>query len=452
MVRVRRPSSGERAGRRGFALTCVSSVVAVALDVHSGNYKTLAYVGIALVLGAIGLVLTSRMPRHRVSWVLAADGLWWAAGGLSYAWAVEALVESPGSLPGGVAAAVFDSWAWLPGLALFVSALLVLMPDGRFASRRWRPVPIVVAAGCLLLAPEIATAATFDLGGMQIANPWSTGSRVISLAAAAGFVLIAVGLVAALAAFVVRYRTAQGETRQQLRWVGASLLLAVVLGVAGAVLWGVVPGAFVLPALAVLALPAGIAVAVLKYRLYELDLVVNRTLVYLVLTVAVIGSYVAAVVLVGSFVSSRSSVAAAVVLTAVVAVCFQPLRERVQRWINRLMYGERDDPYRVIAGLGRSLADSLRVEAALPVAVETIGRTLALQYVGVWVGGPGAEEEVARYGEPAGEILTFPLVHQGTSIGELRLSSRPGEHLRERDRSLITDLVPQVAAAALAVE
>ena len=123
------------------------------------------------------------------------------------------------------------------------------------------------------------------------------------MAGIVGAILVVAGLVASLAAFVVRYRRSDGDERQQLRWVGVSLGLAVPLGVVGALLWGVVPGAEVLPALAFLALPAGIAVAILKYRLYEIDLVVNRALVYGVMTVCVVGGYVAVVGLVGATLS-----------------------------------------------------------------------------------------------------------------------------------------------------
>jgi signal transduction histidine kinase len=447
-------SSRARLGSAVFAATAVACAVTVGLDLHTGNYSPLLYVGLAATLGAIGFVLTSQMPLHRISWLMAAAGLWWAVGESSNAWAVEALVTNPRSVPGGVAAAWFDSWAWFPGLTMLASALLVLMPDGHLASRRWWPAPAACVAGSALLVPAFSTSPTFDLAGESVANPWTTNSRAVDLALVVGIVLILAGLVASLTAFAVRFRHSEGDSRQQLRWVGASLSLSVVVGTAGVALWGVVPGAYFLPALAVIAVPAGIAVAVLRYHLYELGLVINRTLVYLTLTIALAGSYVVIVGLVGSYLSRREDLVVSVAVTGVAAAGFQPLRAHVQRWINRLMYGERDNPYLAIAGLGRSLASSLRVDTVLPTAVETIGRTLALQYVGVTVPGPGSEsrEELARFGTPAMEVLVFPLVHQGASIGEIRHSPRPGERLRERDRHLIVDLAPQVAAAAHAVE
>ena len=382
--------------------------------------------------------------------------LWGMVGGLCYAYAVEALVADPGSLPGGLAAAWFDNWWWLPGLALPLGALLVLMPDGHLASRRWWPVPAAVAVGTLLGSAAVSTSPTFDLGtAAPIENPFArAGGSAIVVLGIVGVILVIGGLVASLAAFIVRYRRSDGDERQQLRWVGISLGLAVPLFVVGALLWGVVPGAELLPVLAFLLLPTGIAVAVLKYRLYEIDLVINRALVYGVMTIGVVAGYVAIVGLVGATLSSRADLFVSLVVTGVVAVCFQPMRERVQRFVNRLMYGERDDPYAAIARLGRTLASSLQLDTVLPTIVETIGQTLALQYVGLALAGESASRETeiaAEYGTPGAEILTFPLAHQGIAVGELRLAPRPGERLRERDHRLIADLVPQVAAAVHAV-
>ena len=449
----------ERRARLGwgvFALTSTAVVAALALDVQSGSYEGLVFLGVNVVLALIGLLLTTRRPEHPISWVLAITAFWGSIGGLLYAYAIEALVEDPGSLPGGLAAAWFDNWWWLPGLALPLSALLLLMPDGHLVSRGWWPVPTAVAAGTILASAAVAASPTFDLGtATPIENPLAFDTPAVIAAGVIGAVLVIGGLGASLVAFVMRYRVSAGDERQQLRWVGVSLGFAVPLFVVGALLWGVVPGAEVLPVLASLALPTGIAVAVLKYRLYEIDLVVNRALVYGLMTVGVVGSYVAVVGLVGALVSPGGDVVISLVVTGVVAVCFQPLRARVQRFVNRLMYGERADPYTAIAGLGRTLASSLQLDAVLSTVVETIGHTLALQYVGLVLVGSDASREgggtAAEYGTASTNVLAFPLVHQGIAVGELRLAARPGERLRERDHHLITDLAPQVAAAVHAV-
>src|SRR5437764_1379544 len=132
---LRRGSGAELARRREvgwavFSFTTFASVGAVALDLHTGTYRPLVYVFVAEALALLGVLLTTRMPGHRVSWVLAISAAGWALSDLAFAYAVTALVSDPGAVPGGLAAAWLDNWAWLPGLALPLSAMLLLIPDG----------------------------------------------------------------------------------------------------------------------------------------------------------------------------------------------------------------------------------------------------------------------------------------------------------------------------------
>ena len=443
-----------RLGWVAFAVTTAAFAAGVALELHTGNYLKLVFVVPNAALALIGVLLTTRKPAHPVSWIIAGSALSSAILSFSHPYAVETLVNNPGSLPGGLAAAWVDNWAWLPWLIVFPSVLLLLMPDGHLASRRWVLAAAAIALGTLLTVVGVSSTDTFDLDGTIVKNPLASENAVVDVVAIVGIILLLAGVVASLAAFIVRYRSSEGDERQQLRWVGLFLGIAVVLGVSGALMWGVVPGAAALPALAGLALPAGIAVAILKYRLYEIDVIINRAVVYGVMTVCVVVGYVTVVGLAGAALSANGDLVLSLVVTAVVAVCFQPVRARVQRFVNRLMYGERDDPYTAIAGLGRRLASSLEPAAVLPTVVETIGQTLALQYVGLAVAGDDAPQDgatAAEYGLPGGELLVVPLVHQSAAVGELRLGPRPGERLRERDHRLIADLAPQVAAAVHAV-
>src|SRR5206468_11832245 len=197
-------------------------------------------------------------------------------------------------------------------------------------------------------------------------------------------------------------------------WIGGSLGVCVVFGVVGAVTWGVFPYAYILYMVALLVLPVGTAVAILKYRLYEIDLVVNRAFVYGAMTVCVVTTYVLVVGLVGTTLSNRGDLVLSLAVTGVVAVCFQPLRMRVQRFVNELMYGERDDPYAALARLGRRLESSLGADAVLPTVVETIGQTLRLQYVGLTLA--GSDDIAAAYGRPGTALLAHPLVHQGATV------------------------------------
>jgi signal transduction histidine kinase len=424
-------------------------VTALVLDLHTGSYRQLLYLVIAEAVALLGVLLTTRKPEHRIAWGFAATALLWALGSGAYAYAVEALVEDSGSLPGGLAAAWIDSWFWLPGL-LPMTFLLLVVPDGRLLSPRWRLAMGALVGGTVLASVAFSGSSTFELGSSEpIDNPLALSSPRTAAAAAIGFPLLAAGVLASIACFVRRYRQSVGEQRQQLRWIGGSLVVGVGLGVLAAISWGVFAYSFVLFAMALLALPVGTAVAVLKYRLYEIDLLVNRAIVYGVLTGCVVASYVLVVGIVGATLSDRGDLVLSLAVTGVVAVCFQPLRGRLQRFVNQLMYGERDDPYAALARFGRRLETSLGAYSVLPTVVETIGQTLKLQYVAVTLA--GSDEVAAEYGRPVGTPLGFPLVHHGIVVGELRLAPRAGEQLRAADRRLIADLALQVAAAAHAV-
>jgi signal transduction histidine kinase len=375
---------------------------------------------------------------------------------LAHAYAVEALVEAPGSVPGGRAAAWSDGWTWLPTIVLPVGLLLLLVPDGRLLSARWRVALVAVVAGTALASFGLSGTATFDVGGGPIDNPLALDESTSGVAIALGVAVLVTGLFASFACFLVRYRRSQGDERQQLRWVGLSLCVAFGLGAVGMVSWVVFPYAYVLYALALLALPTGTAVAVLRYRLYEIDLVVNRAVVYGALTVCVVSAYVLVVGLVGRALSGASDVLLSLAVTGVVAVGFQPARERVQRFVNRLMYGERDDPYAALARLGRRLETSLEPDAVLPTVVEAIGHTLRLGYVAITLESSTAPDDAttvdaAVWGTTRADPIRLPLVHNGVEVGELSLEPRPGERLRETDRRLVADLAPQVAAAVYSV-
>ena len=453
---------GARQGRRVklgwavFALTCAVLVVALALDVATGTYKTFPYLGVNVVLALIGVLLTTRRPEHRISWVLAIMALWGTVGGLCYAYAVEALVADPGSLPGGLVAAWFDNWWWLPGLALPLGVLLVWMPDGHLASRRWWPIPAAVAVGTVLGSVAVSTSPTFDLGtATPIENPLArAGGSAIVIVGIVGVILVIAGLVASLGAFIVRYRRSDGDERQQLRWVGVSLGLAVPLSVVGALLWGVVPGAALLTGLAFLLLPAGIAVAVLKYRLYEIDLVVNRALVYGVMTIVVVASYVAdrrtdrrdTLIPRRPFPLARRDRCCGRLLPACArtrAAVRQPADVRRAR---RPLHRDREarSNARDVAAARHRTPDHRRDDRSDTRAA--VRRTRARRRR---LTGSRDRRRIRHFRAPtSSRSRLFTRESRSASSGS---QHAPGERLRERDHRLIADLAPQVAAAVHAV-
>jgi two-component system, NarL family, sensor kinase len=254
-------------------------------------------------------------------------------------------------------------------------------------------------------------------------------------------------------------------TRQKIRWVMLGALLS---GGIGLLLW-TVPAAFGEPlidsnvlGLVLLPFPLSIAVAILRYQLFDIDTLLNRALVYGALTAMVLAIYTVVVGLLGLYFRPDSTAPLTLVAAALVAVLFQPLRERLQRGVNHLLYGERDEPYGVLARLGQRLEATLEPEAVLPATVETVAQALRLPYAAISLRAvqeePAASEEAgdviaASYGKAREDLEVFPLIYQGDPIGSLMAAPRSwGETFSPADRRLLTDLAQQVSIAAHAVQ
>jgi signal transduction histidine kinase len=201
-----------------------------------------------------------------------------------------------------------------------------------------------------------------------------------------------------------------------------------------------------------LLIPLTLGVAILRYRLWDIDILINRTLVYGTLTACVVGLYVLVVVGLGALLQSSGNLLISLVATGLVVVLVQPLRERLQRAVNRLIYGERDTPYRVISRLGQRLEATLALDAVLPTIVETVAQALKLPYVAITLKQEGEFVRAASYGSPKESLTHLPLVYQNEQVGELLLAPRAsGETFTPADRALLDDLARQTGVAAYAV-
>jgi signal transduction histidine kinase len=267
-------------------------------------------------------------------------------------------------------------------------------------------------------------------------------------------------------------RRSDTRQRQQQKWVvaGFSVWLAVTLlmpilplilpqvpvrgSPADLLMQAVLNGAAVLA-------PLSLAIAVLRYRLWDIDVLINRALVYGMLTSLVVGAYGLLVSALGLVLSrgddppagSGANLVASLVATGLIAALFQPVRVRVQAWINRLLYGERDDPYSVLVRLGQRLDNTLAAESVLPTIVQTVAEALRLPYAAITLRDrDGADLEVAAIGSPHGATARLPLVYQGEHVGTLLLDPRaPGEGFSGSDRELLDSLARQAGVAAHAV-
>ncbi|MFL5800884.1 MAG: histidine kinase [Roseiflexaceae bacterium] len=345
--------------------------------------------------------------------------------------------------------------AWWPlvailnflGLATF-SLFLYLFPDGRFVPRwtRW-----VALAWIAWLVPKYWIPTWPDV------STWTTWINTVVWLGALGTVVYAQ---------VYRYRhVSTSVQRQQTKWVvfgiaaalmgflSITLTLAVVAPApdsAGALLTILV--GVTITYLCMLLIPLAIGAAILRYRLFDIDIIINRTLVYGALTASVVGIYVLVVGALGALVQARGSLLISLLATGVVAMLFQPLREYLQRAANRLLYGERDNPYAVLARLGQRLEATLAPDAVLPAIVQTVAEALKLPYAALALNGPAGLTVVAVHGTPAATPLHLPLSYQNEPIGELRLAPRAaGEAFSPADRRLLADLARQAGVAAYAM-
>lgn len=299
-----------------------------------------------------------------------------------------------------------------------------------------------------------------------------TTHELLGVSKSLGMTLLIASNILALLSLIVRLRRTRGNERQQLKWfLFAALPMTVCLSIVIFDLisanfttdfwfrtvhvlpsWQVLRAVIYAAVFCLLLVPVCTYIAIRRYRLYDIDLVINRTLVYGALTVCVVGIYVLAVGGLGALFQTQGNFGVSLLATGVVAVVFQPLRGRIQRAVNRLMYGERDDPYAVTSRLGKRLEATLAPEAVLPTVVETIAQALKLPYAAIELKEGEGFRSAAAYGTPTGEQEALPLVYQREEIGRLVLSPRAlGEGFSDSDRRSLEDLARQAEVAVHAV-
>jgi signal transduction histidine kinase len=395
----------------------------------------------------LGALIASRHPRNPIGLLFGVIGATQAGVEFATEYAVYGLITRPGSVPGGSLMAWFGDWLWFPGYALILTFLLLLFPDGRLLSRRWRPVAWLALVSLALELVAALSTLPLQAGRTTVGQPIE-GEAVADLLGGLGFMLLLPAAALSALSLVFRWRTSRGIERQQMKW----FVFMGVLGVALLVVSNPLEGSLssVLEITGALLPPLGVAVAILRYRLYDIDVVINRSLVYGLLSGAVVGGYVGIVALIESL-FDRAGIEASLVATAVVAVAFQPLRERLQRAANRLIYGQRDDPYGILSALGRKLEGAGVTEAVLPGVTQSIADALRLPFVAIDLVSGGVDRTVASVGKRTAGAHRWPLSYQGGTIGQLSAAPRAGEEFSTAERRIIEDVARHASVAAHAV-
>ncbi len=381
----------------GFVLTLLSPAVH-----HDEGWSTNGVL-VSLLFGltlsafpAVGVVLATRRPANPIGWLLLAIGLCWGISGMS-AYSDYGLLQHPGSLPLAPLVAATSSSFWLPAICLSGTFLILLFPDGRLLTRRWRWVAWLSATGLvvgtlsLVLTPGLMP----NAGYPHTRNPLGAPSALSGVVDILHLSILLVPLAMALSAIslVLRYRRSRGADRQQMKWLAAAAaVVAATYGIIEPLSAGLQTQhtSTVLTALQDVALctfglvPIAIGFAVLRYRLYEIDRLISRTLSYALVTGLLGGLFLGLVFLTTDVLPFSSPVGVAA-STLAAAALFNPLRTRVQRLVDRRFNRARYDAEATVAAFASHLRDAIDLDSVQVHLMEAVGRTLAPDHASLWI-------------------------------------------------------------------
>jgi hypothetical protein len=363
-----------------------------------------------LVFPIVGALIASRRPHNPIGWICLADGFLWMLLNLFDYYSLYGLAK-PGSVPFPAAIAGLSQWLWVPTVGLLVIYLALLFPDGRLPSRRWRPLAWLSGAVIVLasLSSGLAPRPLPDLGGVR--NPFGLeGQSWVAHASSITLALLLLCILASALSLVLRYRRSKGEERQQIKWiafaasfVGIMFMSLMVISLIAKYLaqesWR--PGTeplwvellFNVMVLSFGGVPVAVGFAVLRYRLYDIDLLINRTLVYGTLTATLALTYFGGVTTVQATFRALTGQEnqpqlAVVVSTLVIAALFAPLRRRIQSFIDRRFYRRKYDARKTLEAFSAKLRDETDLEALNNELVGVVRETMQPAHVSLWLRPP----------------------------------------------------------------
>jgi signal transduction histidine kinase len=438
-----------------------------------------------LAVGTVGALVVSSHPGNVVGWAFCWMGVSFSLSMALSQYASEALVFSSGTLPAGTFAAWIQNWLPVAGIPAII-LIFLLFPNGRPPSTRWRPLVWVTVACAIVetlawvLKPGPISQAFGSTGGLGIDNPTAigqVGGIVDFILNLFGLVLLVCGA-ASIVSLVFRFRNATGDERQQVRWlalVAASIGVLFILNflVGGVICDGSEKGAcgpvgtvlfVIFFTVSAIGIPLACGVAILKYRLYDLDVVVKKTVVFALVAAFITILYVLIVVAIPTLIVGVGSGGGfsplALITTVIVALLFQPVRNRARRLADRIVYGRRATPYEVLSEFSERLSDAYSTDDVLPRMVELVRQSSGASSVrvGVLIGDEIVPSAASPNGHRAeGPLLpptdgaapleqplqSFPVRHQGELLGAIELELPANDPMTPAKRKLVQDLASQ---------
>jgi hypothetical protein len=359
---------------------------------YYGPVDAVFYLATVLTFSVVGAIIASRQPRNAIGWLFCSVGLVMGINSLAGGYAEYRLSGGYGPWSLVEKAAWFASWSWTLLVYVPTSFLLLLFPDGRLPSPRWRPVAWCAAIGLIGFVAGTALQPG-PLGDFpQIVNPYGVDSLILDAVAVTGAILASASMVASAVSLIVRMRRAGTVERQQIKWLaygGALVVGSVFASGVISTIWSPDVG-IALISLGLLGVPIFTGVAIARYRLYEIDIVINRTLVYGALTAALVAVYFVGVATLQALFRAltgqeQQPQLAIVVSTLVIAALFNPLRGRIQAFIDRRFYRKKYDAAKTLEAFSARLREETDLQALNGELTRVVRETMQPSHVSLWL-------------------------------------------------------------------
>ena len=474
---VRRLTAALWAATLQAALAVLALTLIIWGDLKLNDGITSLYIPVAAVAYATLGVLIIRRAANLIGWIMLAEGIGLALLQLTSAYAIAG-VAHPGLLPAAKLAGTLSECIFSPTVFL-IAFMFLLFPTGKLPSPRWRPV---AAAGLLLtgltVAGLVVTPRLLQLpapGGISLVypNPLGAGNlapvlRAVPVGTLNGLTVVSVAFMAAvLVSLAVRYRAGGRLMRQQIKWLAlaavvfAVLLFIALLGLAAGEVWLTSAANAVTAVVALFGIPAAMTIAILKHRLYDIDVIISRAVVYGLLSAAFTGVYAGIVLGIGTFVGHQGGPLLTIAAAVTIALLFQPLRRRAQLFANRFVYGRRATPYQALSDFAGDMAGQLDLTEAVDKMVSVLAGATGADQAEAWIrvgpqlrpaaiwphGAPpstaialGADDGLPPF---EGASRAVAVKHGGELLGALSLQKPRSEPLTGTEDELLQNLASQ---------
>lgn len=456
-----------RARRRApwllYAAMQVLLAFTITFTVLNGSWETFVAIAIAMMIGygTTGALLASRLPSNPIGWLMLMVGVGFVLTGLTDEYVTYEVATNPGSLPFVTWVGWLSNWIWWAAFAP-VPLILLLFPNGRAPSARWRfLVPSIAGLAGLLVLSSVLRPGPIDVevAGASITNPTGVpGLRSLAdIVSAVAAIAVLLGAIASVIALILRFRRSSGDERQQIRWLAYLAALAVGLLLASFVVASVEPlnqiVFYAFFACIGIAFPVAITVSILKYRLYDLDIVVKKAVVAFVLVavltavaVLVVFAVPLAVIGVGGGRGGFLTIAVGIVI----GFALSPLRRRVRRFADRLVYGKRATPYEVLSEFAERVGGTYSSEDVLPRMAQLLSQGTGASDTVIWLRARGTLRPVAYWppdmqapDEPGPDTESFTVEHQGDPLGLITLRMPANDPMNPTKERLVRDVAGQ---------